>query len=149
MPSLGRGKASQPEKAGGTPSDGERCSEDLLWAGLFCLPCKPTARRFGFKPPNLLNIKRCLESAGKRQSKVGHLDSSPLQHSFSGAMRTLPVALPASVSFPCPAMDPLKGQCPSLPNLPPGHQPWLTPSLTPHQVSGTESDCPAWSAAHC
>ena len=115
MPSLGRGKASQPEKAGGTPSDGERCSEDLLWAGLFCLPCKPTARRFGFKPPHLLNIKRGLESAGKRQSKVGHLDSSPLQDSFSGAMCMLPVALPASVSFPCPAMDPLKGQHPSIP----------------------------------
>ena len=33
MPSLGRRKASQPEKVGGTPLDRERCSEDLLWAG--------------------------------------------------------------------------------------------------------------------
>ena len=101
MPSLGRSKASQPEKAGGTPSGGERCSEDLLWAGLFCLPCKPIARRFGFKPPNLLNIKRGLESAGKSQSKVGHLDSSPLQCSLSGAVCTLPVALPA---YPFPSL---------------------------------------------
>lgn len=101
--------------------------------GLFCLPCKPIARRFGFKPLIYLT-SRGLESAGKSQSKVGHLDSSSPVLLLWGCVHTACGPSCLSISFLALPWTP-KGCVPVSLIFHLGASLWLTPSLTPHQAS--------------
>lgn len=75
---------------------------------------------------------------------------------FSGAMCALRAAflLSCSLSWPLAAHSvclsrPLSQACdPPFTTSQSRHQPWLTQSLPPHQVSGTGSGCLAWKRGH-